>query len=310
MNEYIISYEFGYHDWYVSEFYKFFHKNLEEKMNMKFEYMSIRELAEKLGHHSDNHSDSPFNWFNLIIMNKKNEKMFIHSWYDYAHVTVDWCVKNQLNVVKFSCVSNLNNEYIEKYDFVQPSIYYFENWSDHSLVTEFENTKKTNDKIYFAGLNHGIRENIMNKLKGDNHFEIYSKREEFRQKRNYFEELSSCKFGLSLNGAANVCYRDLELFGLNVLNLREPLVSNFYEPIVENVHYLNFIDNDFVSKILGNESIDSIISEKIKFLENFYNSKEYNYMVENSKEWFNRNCLPLNQFNILYSFLDELEILN
>ena len=126
-----------------------------------------------------------------------------------------------------------------------------------------------------------------------------------RQKRNYFEELSSSRFGLSLNGAANICYRDLELFGLNVLNLREPLRCNFYEPLVENVHYLNFVDNEFVSRVLSNESMDGMISEKIEFLESFYNTKEHNDMIKNSKDWFIRNCLPTNQFNILYSFLEH-----
>ena len=84
--------------------------------------MSISDLSEKLGHPYNNHSDSPFNWFNLIIMNKKNEKMFIHCWYDYANATIEYCVKNNLNVVKFSAVSNLSNDYVAKYEFTQPSL--------------------------------------------------------------------------------------------------------------------------------------------------------------------------------------------
>jgi hypothetical protein len=310
MCEYIISYDFGYQNWYVSEFYKFFHHKIEEKTKIKFEYMTISELSEKLGYPYNKHSDSPFNWFNLIIMNKKNEKMFIHCWYDYSNATIEYCVKNNLNVVKFSAVSNLSDEYIKKYEFIQPSIYYLENWSDHDLILQLRKHEKTNDKIYFAGLNHGIRENIMNKLKTYNEFEIYSKREEFREKQKYYEELSDCKFGLSLNGAANICYRDLELFGLGVINLRENLICNFYDPLIENEHYFKFMDNEIVSKIWHNQPVDEIIQEKIKFFNDFYKTKEYNEMTEKSYEWFVKNCTPNNQFDILYSFLDNLEILN
>lgn len=312
MSDYIISYEHGYSNWYVSEFYKFFHKRLEETLGITFEYRSLRELANSFGYKIDNHSDTLFNWFNLVIMNKKTEKLFIHSWYDYAHVTIDWCYDNQFNVVKFSCVSNLTDEYVKKYDFVQPSIYYFENWSDHDLIKKYEGNQKINNKIYFAALNHGIRGHIMDRLKMFEFFNIYSKTNpnEFRQKDVYFNELSSHKYGLSLNGAANICYRDLELFGLGVLNLREKLNCNTFNPILPNIHYLEFIDNDFIHKLITNQNIENEIKDKIDFLKDFYNSEKYNEIIRNSKNWFLQNCLPESQFNILFSFLDNLEILN
>lgn len=312
MSEYIISYEHGYSNWYVSEFYKFFHKKIEEKTGILFDYISLNDLSKKMGYEFNNSNDTLFNWFNLLIINKKTEKIFVHSWYDYAQVTIDWCVKNKLNIVKFSCVSNLSDEYINKYDFVQPSVYCLENWNDHLLIDKFKDKIKNNKKIYFAGLSHGIRENIMNKLKENDNFQIYSRREPLqnKQKETYFDELCKHKYGLSLNGAANICYRDLELFGLSVLNIREKLVARTFNPILHGVHYLEIIDENFIKKIIDNENVENDIKEKIDFLNEFANSNSYLEMINNSKEWFINNCLPDNQFKIISSFLNELEILN
>jgi hypothetical protein len=312
MDKYIIAYEQGYTNWYVSEFYKFFHKKIEEKTGITFQYLSLSELAKRFGHSIENHSDSLFNWFNLVIMNEETEKMFIHSWYDYANVTLDWCIKNQLNVSKFSCVSNLDENYLKKYSVAQPSVYYFENWGDHDLVSKYSSNDKVYDRVYFAALSHGIREHIMDRLKNYEFFNILNKRnpDEFRQKETYYEELSKHKYGLSLNGAANICYRDLELFGLGNLNIRQKLTCNTYNPLLPNVHYIEFIDDAFLHKIITNQNIDNEIKDKIDFLSDFYNTKECSQIIENSKEWYVLNCLPDNQFNILYSFLDELTILD
>jgi len=111
-----------------------------------------------------------------------------------------------------------------------------------------------------------------------------------------------------LNGAANICYRDLELFGLGVLNLRQPLNSKTYEPIVKDVHYVEFINDDLVNKILAKENIDLIINDKVEELLEFSMTNQCNDMIEESKKWFINNCLPKNQFKIIVSFLDDFNI--
>ena len=312
MSDYIISYDFGYHNWYVGEFYSFFHKKIEEKTGLKFEHLPISQMAQRFGHPSNNHSDSLFNWFNLIILNTKTEKMFVHSWYDYACVTIDWCHQHNFNIAKFSCVSNLSDDYLAKYDIAQPSVYCLENWSDHKLIKNHTNNPNKVNKSYFAALSHGLRSQVMNTLNQFEFFDVFDKTkpEEHKTKEKYYQELSTYRYGLSLNGAANICYRDLELFGLGVINLRQPLNCNTFNPLIPDVHYINFLDNDFISKIHNSQNVENEIKDKINFLEDFYNSNKYNEMIDNSNEWYINNCLPENQFEIIYSFLDDLEILN
>ena len=163
----IISYEQGYHNWYVSEFYKFFHKKIEFDTEFELEYISLRDLATKFGKEISNHYTSIFNWFNLVIYNPSNEKMFVHSWYDYAPEIINYSIQNNFNIVMLSCVSNLTQGIIEKYKdiiSVEPSVYYLENWSDVEYIQNIKPQERKLTKSYFNGLNHGLRQNIMNFL--------------------------------------------------------------------------------------------------------------------------------------------------
>ena len=313
MDKLIISYEQGYNNWYVSEFYKYFHKRLSEITNIQFEYVSLRDLSHRFGKTLNNQTGNIFNWFNLVIYNQTTDKFFVHSWYDYAPEILKYSVTNNFNVVKFSCVSNLTDSVIEEYKdniIVQPSVYYVENWKDIECILSTEKSSFKDDRIYFNGLNHGIRENVLNSLSMNSFFNIKTKNnpEHFKQKKDYYDEVSKHKFGLSLNGAANICYRDLELFGLGVLNLRQPLNSKTYEPIIKDVHYVEFINDDLVQKILSKENVDLIIDEKVNEILEFSMTNQYNDMIQESKRWFINNCIPENQFKTIVSFLDDFNI--
>lgn len=313
MDKLIISYEQGYHNWYVSDFYKFFHKKLLSETNIELEYQSLSDLAKGFGKELNNQGSSIFNWFNLVIYNKKTEKFFVHSWYDYAPEILKYSVDNNFNVVRFSCVSNLSDSVIDQYKeiiTVKPSVYYLENWADVHYIDENRNNTNKLTKAYFNGLNHGVRENILNCLSKNNFFDIRTKinPEHFRQKRDYYHDLSNYKFGLSLNGAANICYRDLELFGLGVINLRQPLISKTHNPIIKDTHYLEFIEDDLFYKILHNENVDTLIDEKIDLLMSFVSTNQYHDMIKESRKWFLDNCLPENQFKIILSFFDDFNI--
>jgi hypothetical protein len=236
--------------------------------------MSLRQLSLNFNQEFQTHSSTIFNWYNLVVYNPNNEKMFIHSWYDYAPEMIEFSVNNNFNIVKFSCVSNLTDKIIDKYKYkdnfiVQPSVYCLENWSDIDMITSITKPKVRQNKAYFNGLNHGYRENIMNCLSNNEFFNIRTKvnPKHFRQKNDYYSELSNYNYGVSLNGAANICYRDLELFGLGVLNLRQPLNSKTYVPLIKNIHYIELFDDNLCDQIIFNHNNpDKVISEKLGYV--------------------------------------------
>jgi hypothetical protein len=313
MNNLIISYEQGYHNWYVSEFYKYFHNKITQETNVKLTYLPISQFAKIFGKELNNNFGNIFNWYNLIIYNKDTEKFFIHSWYDYAPEILNYSIENNFNLVKFSCVSNLTDSIIDEYKnriIIQPSVYCLENWDDIDYILSVNEHSYRLNKAYFNGLNYGIRELVLNKLSKNEFFNIKIKnnQSDFRQKKDYYLELSNHNFGVSLNGAANICYRDLELFGLGIINLREPFKSKTYNPIINGVHYIEFFSKDLINKILINDDVSSIIDNKVNELLDLYNSSYYGEIRKESKKWFIDNCLPENQYNILVSFLEDFNI--
>lgn len=318
MFDYTISYSSGWPDWYVSEFYKFFHKKIEEKTGICFEYVELRDFNKQYNFETEISSDSVFGHYSLIIRCNKNGKLFVHSWYDHAFATLEWCERKGLDIVLFSGVSNITENFISTRKNVQPSVYCFEYWSDYLLLEKIfqDTTQQKLSRVYFAGLAHGVRAHFMETLALHPYFNIHDKSKTYIQKDVYYKEISNSVFGASFNGAANICYRDLELFGLKTINLRQPLDALTYEPLVPGVHYLQFFDNAFMSKVIDYHAFNRVdkdeiienINSKIDIIQHFVNTEQYYSMLNNGREWYERNCVPEKQVDILHSFLKDFTI--
>ena len=245
----IVSFNHLYHDWYVGEFYSSFFNFLKTaNVGIDFEYISLPELATRHNTATDysNGVPSVFNPTNLIIFNPENNKAFIHSWHDYAPAILsEGSGINNFDVIKFACVSRLTKH---EYDSIkqrginiQPSFYLLENWSELKIVEHYFSRPKLIDKIYFNGLGYGVRQRYVNLLNKSNFFSMKLKDQGgYLPKDKYYEELSRHKYGFSLDGAAKICYRDLECFGMGILLFREELDIVFFDPIIEGKHYIYF----------------------------------------------------------------------
>jgi hypothetical protein len=127
-------------------------------------------------------------------------------------------------------------------------------------------------------------------------------------KERYFEEFSTHKYAMNLDGVAKICYRDLEAFGLGCLLFREKLNVMTYEPIEVNKHYIELIDDDIKSKINDDSQIPYIIEKVETKINDVITSGESEYIVNQARGWYERNCLPENQIKIMTSFLEDFEI--
>ena len=312
----LISFNHLYTNWYVSELYKLLIDKISNVSGVNVEIVNSREYSSRFNINSDYHNGVPsvLSPMNLLIMNKDNGKTFIHSFHDYApaimesHSGID-----NFDVVKFSCTSNLTHSHIERFKDkfeVQPSVYILELINEHQYLESNRYNIKNNVKPYFNGLCYGVRERYKHVLSKSDYFDFRKKEGEFyRHKPDYYSEISNYKYGLSLNGAAKICYRDLEYFGMGILNLRETLDILTYERLIPDVHYVNFIDSDIQTKINNHNYEEYIINkleEKMELI--FQNENHFKNMISESRGWFERNCLPENQVNILFSFLNNFEI--
>jgi hypothetical protein len=310
-----VSYHHLYHDWFVGEFYIKFAEHLSSIHGIEIEYKNLSELAQNYGCKTDYNNGLPsmFSPYNLLIKNEETGKTFVHSWHDYAPaILVNGSGIENFDVAKFSCVSRLDQGIIDNYHGtakIQPSTYILESASDFDFIEKYKNTEKTFDKVYFNALCHGIRERYIDVLSQSERFNVKKKdKGGWLPKEKYYEEMSQHKFGMNLDGVAKICYRDLESFGLGTLLLREYLDVLTYEPLEVGKHYVNLIDDDIKSKISDDTQISYVIEKLENGINEIVTSGQYDYIINEARGWYDRNCLPENQIKIMHSFLEEFEI--
>lgn len=313
----LVSYSNPHGNWYVGEFYNSFFNYLKEK-NLDATYISTEDLCKKHNGAFNFTETVPsiFNIYNLIIQNTDNEKTFVHSWNDHAPAMLDLNYNSgikKFNVVKFACVSQLTQAVYDKFKSnfnIQPSFYLLEHYSDHKLIEDNRHQQKLIEKIFFNGLDYGKRKTILQKFRKSEYFDVRAKNnnQEWQQKNDYFECFGKYKYGLGLDGAALICYRDLEAFGLGTLLFREKIQNLFNEPLQEDIHYFNIFD-DYAYQVLYHDN-DNFTNHINKKVENVLcqDQDKINSVTANAREWFVRNCLIDNQLKQMYSFLDDLAI--
>lgn len=312
MNHIQISYHFLHHNWYVYEIYHKLHERLLD-MHINVEYTPIESLASyhnETFNHRLNHIPSLYNIYNLIITNKNKNISFVHSLHDNAHHMLDHDTAiEKLGVTVFASSSNITQSLIDAYAFkllIRPSFYILEYFNDHDFIKKYTNRPKDINKAFFNGYTHSLRQMILNHLNSIPFFDLKDKAIAFQSKKDYFDTLSRYRYGLSLEGVASICYRDLEYFGLNILNLRQQLHTLTVLPLEENIHYKNIINDHLLHRIVRDpHSLDSSISEEILYLINNITEEEYNFITHNARQWFEHVVDPEQQVNILvYMLLD------
>ena len=106
----------------------------------------------------------------------------------------------------------------------------------------------------------------------------------------YLDILGNSKFGLCLRGFGPKCNREVELLASGTVLLVPPDVdvNNYYEPLVENVHYL---------KVNHPKDVKYVIENCTK--------EKWTEMSKNCREWYNRNCSIEGSFKTTLKIIQE-----
>lgn len=318
MDELIISYKHM-NDWYVGEIHRYFHKKFEEKYkNIKFTFIENNEIKSKynIGDFESNFP-SIFNQYNFLLINPKNNAAYVNSLNDFA----PFCLYPNrgteiFDVKKFTFCSNFNDDILEpirKFN-PEPSFYILENFSDLERIKKFRHKKRKYNKAYFLGLMYGSRNTYKNILSDSMYFEILSRRDEgnHKEKEEYFDTISDYSMSFNVDGAAKICHRDVESIGVGNLLVRETLEIKTYDPLIPNVHYLEIInssekkllsDHDETTRIYYKKLIEDRLSDVMS------DSKRMNEIIHEGVNWFDKNCTPESQFNLVDSFTQNLNLL-
>lgn len=106
----------------------------------------------------------------------------------------------------------------------------------------------------------------------------------------YLEHLSNSRYGLSLRGFGGKCNREIELLGLGVVPLLHSDVNtNYYNKLIENVHYFKIDSPEDVKRIIKNTS-----------------KEQWEIMSKNCTEWYAKNASPTGSFNTTMKILESM----
>jgi hypothetical protein len=212
---------------------------------------------------------------------------------------------DKLGLIAFSFSSNFTTSTVHEFVELIPSFYITEHLSDLSYIEE-NNVSNKKRQCYFNGLLYGRRQEYKRLLINNEFFVIKDKTtpDDFKNKPDYYVELSQYKYGMSLDGAAKICYRDLEYFGMGILNLREELDVLTHERLLPNVHYKCIFDN-FVKENINRPEMYRDLNEYIIDNINKISVEEERYIIQNARKWFLNNALPKNQISFLYECVEK-----
>lgn len=173
----------------------------------------------------------------------------------------------------------------------KPFIFWARKPSILEKFIEINNSKSYDERLYNTIFIGNIENSVQSEWRDNKRswndvvdkFIITSGSQHVFTQNEYLEHMSNSRFGLSFAGYGCKCNRDIELMALGTVMLRTDGVNvdSYYEPLVEDVHYINVDSKEDILKI-----VNSVSKERWKI------------MSKACKEWYIRNCHSSNTFNI------------
>jgi len=113
---------------------------------------------------------------------------------------------------------------------------------------------------------------------------------------SYINEVINFKLALSIGGGGgfinakcgDICFRDIEMFGLGIPLIRPKYITELSDPLIPNYHYIS-VDSEFdeIFKYLNHNELAKKTSER--YLEVINNENYLNQISYNAREWYNNN---------------------
>ena len=240
-----------------------------------------------------NHNNDTFR--ELLKLWKENELINLveddvkHVWYNkiqdillYDRPTLDW-FENDVNI-KYNKIlfgnpnipDKLKNKAVNWIFWARSprKLNYYANTQNLSFV------ERTIESIFIGKIENNIQAQYRLKYPNiEKSIELYimhKPEEPYKYNQDeYLSLLKQSKFGLCLRGFGPKCNREIELIGLGTVPIvaTEVDMSNYYDPLIENVHYFRFNNVDDIKKIIEN-----------------CDENKWTKMSNACIEWYNKNC--------------------
>jgi len=280
-----IGYQHPHTRWTVFHVFHRLHNRLSESMkDIKIEYVEFgsRYTGECGGVYSPHV---------MTIKNLDNGKYFVVSYWDHM-IDLTYEGHGWNNELCQGIISSSGNK--TGINAIPSSYVCYDTLFDELHLSAKNMSEKTNNELFFRGYLYGQRLDLSNL----NILNITN--EKVFPTEKYFEELTNNRINLSLNGAAEICNRDIEILGSRSVLFRPYLTQKFHNELIPDYHYIGFEFNPD-ARLQTEIILDKFnsIKDNIELLTN---------ISDNGYEWFKSNGTVDSNVNILYSILNEDKI--
>jgi hypothetical protein len=262
----LVTFENPHTDWAPLIVFKEYYDYLcKDKPEVEFEYQNTNPILRT-------NPSGIYSPHIMRIFNKENSKYITISYWDRAlELTWDgngWDHKNNVEIITSSGVHVPMKFTPFSY------VCYSKKFEELSLSQSLSFMDKTNTSLKFRGYLYAERLS-MSKYKPE-----YFPKERISVEE-YFEEINNTKISLSLNGAGEICNRDMEILACGSVLLRPILKQKFHNELTPGVHYVGVecVDNP-------NKQFDLLLKKYEEIKDNYeFLSK----ISSNGLNWFRKN---------------------
>lgn len=239
--------------------------------------------------------------FCLTIENTENGKYFLISYWDKIYDLLEIPDFNNCVELFTSAGGHSDDYFYNSVDYNYTPSSYTGCLSHNEVI--IDNLYKQERKRNFNGLSfRGYLYNFRQYLKNDNRYKITDQK--ILEPELYFEELNNNLVNLSLNGAAEICHRDIELLGLGTAMIRSELVTKFHNNLIPDFHYISIPIND-IDKNNMNEYYKELSDRIINRYEEVKNDIDFvKFVGENGRKWYEENGTVKSNVDILKKIIN------
>jgi hypothetical protein len=278
-------YQFPFTDWTVFNVFDSLYLNLKKKYP-KINWEN-KNTSEETNRKELLNIPNHFYPHTMYIGNLENGKFYVISYWDNASELdcefYGWDLSKRVGLIT-SAGSN------EKINSIPCSYLPYKRVFDELSKTSRPIKKKEENKLFFKGYLYGNRI----ALKSINLIEMSNIKT--NSEKEYFYELERNKINLSLNGAAEICNRDIEILSSRSVLLRPKLNQKFHNELIPDYHYVSFELNDD-PKIQSEIILDTY--NKIKDDEDYLT-----FISENGFKWYKKNGTCEANIKIIKKLID------
>jgi hypothetical protein len=226
----------------------------------------------------------------LTIKNPKNNKYIIVSYWDRAEeltmTHLGWEPNNMVSLFTSAGVRDFTDK-------IKPLSYpcYSLEFDEFSKTSKIDFKNKENKELDFRGYLYGDRLSL-SKI-GD----IKISSEKIYPMTEYYRSLSNNKVGLSLNGAGEICNRDMEILSAGSVLFRPKLKQKFYNGLIDGYHYISFdLDPDPIK-------LNKIILDRFNEVKD--NEEYLEFIANNGYKWILENGSVKANVDLMMKFLTD-----